>query len=530
MKPDFISKLCDTSGLSKRPMTCGFLFFMAGIIYAHYIKSNFCNVLSIVGFSFILFFAARRLTKNSLSILLNLLVFTAGILSYINFNTLSLDHIYNSLDCQQKHNYVKGIVRSLPVYKWQKWNRRRCSFILEIDSYKQEDVWLKARGLSQVSISDSQLMYDYGDNLLIYGDIKRLSGNSQNLSQGYAGYLGRKGIHTAIDIRDDADIVVITKANKFSWKKNINHFRHKVQQRLRKRLPYPDNAMLSAMLVGRRENVPQYLEKLFIKTGTIHILSVSGLHVAILSGMLIFLLKSLRCNKKLLVFLVILFLAAYIIAAGERTPIIRASIMIAVYLVSTAIDRDFDIYSALFFSGLIILFLNPMQVFDPGFQLSFACVFSIVYLTPKLENIFPLDRAIPYATKIEYMKRKLLKYSVKALSSSIAVFIGVWPIVAFHFKVISPVSIIANLIVIPFLGIILLSGILILIIPAVFSVLWYFVSNIIHGLFYAMWYIIGFLSDMSLAYFEISGLSPMLIVLYYTTLYLVVRAWEGHKI
>jgi competence protein ComEC len=530
MKPDLISKLFDISGLQKRPMACGFLFFMAGIIYAHYTKSNFCNVLFIFGFSFFLFFVAMRLTKNSLSILLNLLVFTAGILSYINFNTLSPDHIYNYLDSPQRYSYVKGAVRSLPVYKWQKWNRRRCSFIFQIDAYKHEDAWLQARGLSQVSISDSQLMYDYGDSLLIYGNIKRLSRKSQNLSQGYAGYLGRKGIHATIDIRDDADIVVITKASTFSSKKNINHLRHKVQQRLRKRLPYPDNAMLSAMLVGRRENIPQYLERLFIETGTIHILSVSGLHVVILSGMLIFLLKGLRCNRKLLVSIVILFLAAYIVAAGERTPIIRASIMIAVYLVSTAADRDFDIYSALFFSGLIILFLNPMQVFDPGFQLSFACVFSIVYLTPKLENIFPADKADSYATKIKYMTRNLLRYSIKALSSSIAVFIGVWPIVAFHFKLISPVTITANLIVIPFLGVILLSGILLLIIPAAFSVLWYLFSNIIHVLFYVMLYIIGFLSDMPLAYFEISGLTPLFIGLYYTALYLVVRVWEAHKI
>jgi competence protein ComEC len=520
----------DYAELKKRPLASGFLLFALGILYAAYTRVNFLSALFIILFTVFLFFSAKNKAKNNFLVLICMFVFTTGILAYINFNTLSKDDIYHLIDISPRRVLVKGVVKSLPVYKWQRWNKRRCTFDLDIKAYKKNNVWVKARGLVQINIADCQETYDYADIMIAYGSVQKISPQQWPGRTGYMGYLYRRGIRNIMDVRDDEDITLVRKAGTASFKRNIHDLRYKIQQRFRHHLPYPDNAMLSAMLVGRREAIPEGLRVLFVNTGTIHILSVSGLHVAVISGMLFFMLKAFNLNKKSIAVIVVLFLAAYIVLAGERTPILRASIMISVYLISTMLDRDFDIYSALSFAGLIILLASPMQLFDPGFQLSFSCVFFIVFLTPKLETVFLPNRKKATVQRFKSITEKIFSYVIRVLFSSAAVFIGTWPIVAFHFKIISPITIPANLFVVPFLGIILFLGIIFLCIPVAATPLLYLASNIIHALFLMMLNIVRFFSGIPFSHFKVTGLSLPFIFMYYILLYIVCKLIKTYKI
>jgi competence protein ComEC len=525
-----ISGMFDYAELKKRPLASGFLLFALGILYAAYARVNFLSALFIILFTVFLFLITKNKAKNIFFTLIRMLIFAAGILAYVNFNTLSKDNIYNFADAAPRHAFVKGVVKSMPVYKWQRWNRRRCTFDLDIKAYKKNDVWVKARGLMQINIADSQAMHDYADIVITYGSVQKISFQQWPGRTGYMGYLYRRGIRTIMDVRDDEDITLVRKAGTASFKRNIHDLRYKIQQRFRHHLPYPDNAMMSAMLVGRREAIPEVLGRLFINTGTIHVLSVSGLHVAVISGMLFFMLKIFNLNKKFIAVIIILFLTSYIILAGERAPILRASIMITVYFISIMFDRDFDIYSALAFAGLIILLANPMQLFDPGFQLSFSCVFFIVFLTSKLETVFLPNRKKATVQRFKSITEKIFSYVIRVLFSSAAVFIGTWPIVAFHFKIISPITIPANLFVVPFLGIILFLGIIFLCIPVAATPLLYLASNIIHALFLMMLNIVRFFSGIPFSHFKVTGLSLPFIFMYYILLYIVCKLIKTYKI
>jgi competence protein ComEC len=520
----------DYTELKKRPLAGGFLLFVLGILYSAYARVNFSNGLFIIIFAVFLFLITKNKTKKSFLALICMLVFAAGILAYVNFNTLSKDDIYNFADASQGHVLVKGIIKSMPVYKWQRWNRRRCSFELDVQAYKKADMWVKSRGLVQVNIADCQEMYDYADGVIVYAGMQKIPLQEVSNSTGYMRYLNRRGINIIMDARDDEDIALAQKAGAASLKKNIHDLRYKIQQRFRHYLPYPDSTMLSAMLVGLREAIPEGLRALFINTGTIHILSVSGLHVAIISGMLFFILKMFNLKTKPIAAIVVLFLAVYIVLAGERTPILRASIMITVYLVSTMFDRDFDIYSALSFAGLIVLLANPMQLFDPGFQLSFSCVFFIACLTPKLETVFSAARKKLSTQRFKYIIENISLYIKRILFSSVAVFLGTWPIVAFHFEIISPISISANLVVVPFLGVILFLGIMFLCIPPAATVLLYLASSIIHALFFIMLNIVRLFSSIPFSHFKITGLPLLFVFMYYILLYIVFKLIKTHKI
>jgi competence protein ComEC len=225
-----------------------------------------------------------------------------------------------------------------------------------------------------------------------------------------------------------------------------------------------------------------------------------------------------------------LFLWFYVVMAGERTPVVRASIMISIYLLSIILERDFDLYSVLSFAGFLILLFNPAQVFDAGFQLSFSCVFFIVFLTPRIEGLFLRDKAKPKKSPQKGHIAGFLFYLRKGFISSLAVFIGVWPIVAFHFSIISPVTVIANMVVIPFLGIILSLGGLFALIPDMLMFLTKFIANVIHGLFFALFNIAGMLSAVPFASFKIECFPLWLLFVYYLALYIVCQGFLPYNI
>ena len=524
-----IKHLFNFSELTKRPLVGGFLLFATGIIYAHYINIGFHAFLYLAAFLVLAFFFLRKKSGNIPLILLSMMIFISGALSFIHFNAFSGDNIYNLLKLPQQQAYIRGTVKSLPAYTWQRWGNRRCSFILDVSAHKDDTEWFGAGGLSQVTIVDNDREYSYGDSILIYGNIKKLmQANSTN--PGYIRYLNRRGIHTSIEVKNDEDITLIGRAGPLSFKKHIHNLRRRAERRFKRYLPYPDDAVLSAMLIGRREHIPKGLANIFINTGTIHILSVSGLHVGIISGIIFFCLRLFNIPKRPVSIITILFLWFYVVMAGERTPVIRASIMISIYLLSIILERDFDLYSVLSFAGFLILLFNPAQVFDAGFQLSFSCVFFIVFLTPRIEGLFLRGQSKPKKSPQKGYIADFLFYLRKGFISSLAVFVGVWPIVAFHFSIISPVTVIANMVVIPFLGIILSLGGLFALIPDMLMFLTKFLANVIHVLFFTLFNIADVLSILPFASFKIECFPLWLLFAYYLALYIVCQGLLPYNI
>jgi competence protein ComEC len=264
------------------------------------------------------------------------------------------------------------------------------------------------------------------------------------------------------------------------------------------------------MLLGRRSGITRRIRELFLKTGTAHILSVSGLHVAVLSAIIFFIMRIAGIPYKISSVSILLFLSCYVFFTGARAPIIRAAIMVAVFMASRLLERDFNIYSALSFAGILILFLNPMQAFAAGFVLSFACVFFICYLTPRLQSLM-----FPYA------KKRYALYAAKTICVSISVFIGAWPIVCYYFNIVSPVSIVANIFAIPLIGAVLFIGILFITLGGVSAPAAFILAHILHILIYSMVWFFRFLSGLPGAFFYVKNLSPNTMILYYTAVFVV---------
>ena len=198
--------------------------------------------------------------------------------------------------------------------------------------------------------------------------------------------------------------------------------------------------LLKGILLGKRSDLPTETLDIFRNSGTFHVLAVSGLHVGLVAMFCYFGFGCFRFPQKVLCLLTILAVLIYASLIGFRPSVFRASLMAILFLFATLIDRDADLFNLLAFAALVLLLLNPQQVWDVGFQLSFVAVVSIVYFVPKMEkplrrlweneNDSPSEGGVPLLTRC---KNAAVKWLVLSYLVTLAAQIGTTPLIAYHF-------------------------------------------------------------------------------------------------
>jgi competence protein ComEC len=202
------------------------------------------------------------------------------------------------------------------------------------------------------------------------------------------------------------------------------------------------------MILGERKDIPPNIYRAMIKSGTVHILVVSGFNVGIVYFTALLFLKVLRLKRRMIICLSMPLLVFYCLLTGGSNPVLRATVMAIVFLPAYLVKREPDIYNSCAIAGLFILIRQPRQLFDIGFQLSFASVISIVCLYPKMKLFFRSDN----------LKIRWLRYLVNSTLVCFSAWLGTMGLVAYYFRIFSPLTVLANLLVVPLATLITLSG------------------------------------------------------------------------
>jgi len=227
-------------------------------------------------------------------------------------------------------------------------------------------------------------------------------------------------------------------------------------------------------------------------------------------------MKIIRIPRKARYIFVIFLLVVYCILTGSNTPVVRATVMAVIFLCACLSEREVNIYNSLSFTTLLILLVNPQQLFEISFQLSFLSVISIIWLSPKIKSIFP-DKAD---------KIPLVRFLIITFSASSAAWIGLMPLIAYYFKTFTTITVLANMIVVPFSAVITASGfsfVLIgLLIPPLAAI--FAVSNEI--LILILFKIHSLLIGLPGAYFKLPEIPFAYILLYYAVLISVLNLPE----
>ena len=260
-------------------------------------------------------------------------------------------------------------------------------------------------------------------------------------------YYTRKGIYyncksNKLKVIDNHYSIPII-ANK--WKKTI-------EERITKIYGRGESAqLLKALIIGNKSSLDKDIIRNFKNTGTMHILAVSGLHVGIIYLFISFLFKVFNLNKRskeyiVSQYLIILALWCYAIITGMSPSVIRASIMLSLYIIGKAHLRNINPLHILYCTAFIYLIFDTQALFTISFQLSFSAVFGILYLFPKVQHII----------NSKYVVWQAIKYT--AIVSIIAQ-LSVLPVILLYFHTFPSYFLLANLLVIHAASLLIYSGI-----------------------------------------------------------------------
>lgn len=370
----------------------------------------------------------------------------------------------------------------------------------------------------------------YGDVISVRGELSDLPEPRNPGEFNYGNYLkmqGISGIFTSFGLHN---VEVLGKSNPNFFKKYIiNPVKEYSVHIIDTKVRGTEGEFLKGLVLGERSNIPRQMKEDFVASGVSHLIAVSGLNVAyviiIISGILMFFPIAYRYK----VILLLAGLFFYMNLTGNVPSIIRATIMASVFLIAQLSERKVNGYNIISFSALIILLIDPRELFDAGFILSFSAILSLAYFYPKLNSLLSKIKLYENIKEDTYTG-KIIKLVIKLLIGTIAAQIGTLPITALMFKKVSLVSFFTNIIAIPVSNIILALG-FVVIICSLFSnfvslIFVYTVSFLLHYLLRFINYFSGF--DYS--YIETYEVDYLLLFTYYAVLFLVISIMKQNYV
>ncbi|MBU0502053.1 MAG: DNA internalization-related competence protein ComEC/Rec2, partial [Candidatus Margulisbacteria bacterium] len=284
---------------------------------------------------------------------------------------------------------------------------------------------------------------EYGDRVKVQGQLEEIEGLSNPGLLSFADYLKNQGVVCRLNASLAPPEIIKRGGGSFFKRVSIKIKDHliKIPQ---KTLPEPYATLLSSIVFGSKAaKAPKEIKEVYKKAGVAHLLVASGMHLGILVGVCLFVVRSSRLPLWLGVLITTVVNLLYAVMTGFGPSILRAAIMAEIMLVGLLFEREKEIYTSLAISAFIILLYNPKFLFEVGFQLSFAATWSLVYVAPVIA---------------ERLKVFLPKTLATLASAALAPVLASTPITLYHFSSTSPIGIVTNMLLLPWVGVIVILG------------------------------------------------------------------------
>lgn len=408
--------------------------------------------------SFIIFvvtsFALRQTDFTRAIIFISLqfsLFFTTWLSCYYNDVRNDSNWMGHSIDSAD--SYVVRLLSS-PTEKEKTWK-------LEVDvtHVVDEGNVIPASGKAFVYISkyDAPATKE-GDVLIVPAKWQRITNRGNPYEFDYAAYCARNNIYYQQFV-SGSDIVIHTYAGEhsLSWIRRVHHWCiHQLEWHIKDRATL---GLLKAMLFDDRDMLDGELTEAYAQTGIVHIIAISGGHITIFFVLVAFLLGWIRHKKyrwiKYIAAIPLIWL--YVVAAGAPPSAVRAATMFSILGIGFALQKTPNGINQLLAAGFLLLIVNPMWLYDIGFQLSFVAVLSIMLF---------------YRTVYKWWSpvNKIARMLWGAVAVSIAAEILVAPLVIYYFHLFPLQFIVANVLAYMFMGVILVLGMLLIVVSSIYSV------------------------------------------------------------
>ncbi|MEM6643922.1 MAG: ComEC/Rec2 family competence protein [Bacteroidota bacterium] len=402
-----------------------------------------------------------------------LLVLLGGYRAQEKYHTFGNNHYLYVLRAQEEIEGFSGVISSVPNAR-EKYHR----YNLDLKLIRLDSSVVPAAGTIHIYIekdSTEIIPFVYGDQIMVEGGFFQVSKPGNPAEFDYKAYLKKQNIYAHAFTKGGATKKVSNQPpNKLlQW---AYHIRKRSAEIIDQYIPEKrENSIIQALVLGIKDHLDTEIKEAYSSAGAMHVLAVSGLHVGIVYLIIQMLLGKLSSRgiwgKVTFCVSSVLVIWFYAMVTGLSPSVLRAATMFSAIAVGKAFSKETNVYNTLGVAAFFLLCYDPYLIYSVGFQLSFAAVFGIVYLQPKLYSLI----------KTRYLiVDKIWAITCVSISAQMATF----PLSAYYFHQFPTYFLVSNLVVIPGATVLLILGIFMLALGSFFPAVGMLLGRI---LYYVLW-------------------------------------------
>ena len=334
-------------------------------------------------------------------------------------------------------------------------------FVLRVYEIEVDGHYVKTRGNLLVRIDQADHRPTIGQQIVATGWLGAIAGPRNIGEFDYRQYLAERGIVGRLTLRsrDNWRPIDQPETSISDYQRNLrSRYSDAALSSLRIGMAgdTPTLGLLETMLLGRKDRSGGEVRVAFRRVGLAHLLSISGAHLGILLGLVWLMTRWFVPNPPRAALIVLVVLLLYLLAVPLRVPIVRSGIMAGLFCAAYATGRQVRPIQVLAFAAFVVLLWRPTDLFTPGFQLSFAAVTGLIlFVQPVSDWLWPRPPVLPGHLSVGWA---IGRWCVDYLSVSLVAFSVVAPLVAYHFQMVNPLSILLSVMALPVLTAVLGVG------------------------------------------------------------------------
>ncbi len=516
----------------KAPLLGPALGLMTGIALQHTLalpQITWIVLLVVVLGSWFILHRLDRLTLENMALLAVLSMGSLGGNLILHHTHRDPRHIAHLVQSEPRMLTLQGRVLTTPRRQvtdtGQETPRHRTQWTLSCHSLQSIDGWQPCNGRITVTLYDQFPELRRGDRIQLNGWLRALRVPTNPGQFDRAAYLQRQGIVAQVTIKSNLACDILSHAPTGSLVDLHQRLIDRAELLHDLGRPEPDDLGLSrALLLGRRDSLPSPLQIAFRKTGLLHLISLSGMHIGILATLAWSVGWMLRLLKPGKAWITAVSVLVFVLIVPPRSATLRTAIICWVFCLGQMLKRPSNSLNQLSLAATILLCIRPTQLFDVGWQLSFSCVLSILLFFPRFNSLGQrfLNHWLPPVTAWPLRGLyRLLRLIIALLCTGLSAWLGGAGILLFNFYTLTPLSPIWTLLALPWVYLLFSLGLIKMIAGLFSTTLCHGLAVPLMGLEQQLAHGVQSLAHHVSGHWVVGRISGVWVILYYVTLLLM---------